>query len=128
VAKRSSDQAFLPVWGLQLGRIKADHLRAQDKKTILNIIADKIVDDEVIVEPIAPIATRSRIPQVDRTCARRTAAITIIRRRLDVKLIELYDARRPAEIAIDARFFDPKSSPSSRALFVTQSLDALRPK
>ncbi len=31
-------------------------------------------------------------------------------------------------IALDARFFDPKSSPSSRALFMTQSLDASRSK
>ena len=127
LAKRSSDRAFSPVWGPQLGRIKADHLRAQDKKTILKIIADEIVDDGVIVEPIAPIVTRRRIPQVDRTCARRTAAIAIIRRRRNVKLIELYDAWRAAEIAIDARFFDPKSPPS-RSLFVTQSLDASRSK
>ena len=109
-------------------RNQGNHLRAQVKKTILQIIADEIIDDGVIVEPIAPIVARRRIPQVDRTCAIRTAAITIICRRRDVKLIELYDARLPAEIAIDARFFDPKSSPSSRALFVTQSLDALRPK
>jgi hypothetical protein len=83
---------------------------------------------------IAPIAAREDHPQVDRTCARRTATIAIIRRSRNVKLFELHDVWRAEEIAIDdgitpvAQFFDPKSSPSSRALFVTQSLDALRPK
>ena len=52
VAKRSSDRASLPVWGLRWDEIKRDYLRAQAKKSIIYIIVDDIVDDGVIVEPL----------------------------------------------------------------------------
>jgi len=52
VAKRSSDRASSPVWGLQWDEIKRDYLRAQAKKSIIYIIVDDIVDDGVIVEPL----------------------------------------------------------------------------
>ena len=83
---------------------------------------------------IAPIAAREDHPQVDRTCARRTAMIAIIRRSRNVKLFELHDVWRAEEIAIDdgitpvARFFVAQVDPPSRSLFVTQSLDASRSK
>ena len=51
VAKRSSDRASSPVWGLQWDEIKRDYLRAQ-AKSIIYIIVDEIVDDGVIVEPL----------------------------------------------------------------------------
>ena len=43
VAKRSSDRASSPVWGLRWDEIKRDYLRAQ-AKSIIYIIIDEIVD------------------------------------------------------------------------------------
>ena len=51
MAKRSSDRASSPVWGLRWDEIKRDYLRAQ-AKSIIYIIVDDIVYDGVIVEPL----------------------------------------------------------------------------
>jgi len=135
VAKRSSDRASSPVWGLRWDEIKRDYLRAQAKSIIYIIVEDIVyLRRRSNCRAIAPIAAQEDDPQVDRTCARRTATIAIIRRSRNVKLFELHDVWRAEEIAIDdgitpvARFFVAQVDPPSRSLFVTQSLDASRSK